>query len=48
MVEEGKVIGKVYENPVLNTTLYDVEFPNGMVRSYAALLMLLQKTFTIW
>jgi len=36
MDEEGKVIGNVNENPILNTTLYDVEFPNGMVRSYAA------------
>jgi hypothetical protein len=34
--EEGKVIGNVNEDPILNTTLYDVEFPNGMVRSYAA------------
>jgi hypothetical protein len=34
--EEGKVIGKVREHPIPNTTLYDLEFPNGMVRSYAA------------
>jgi hypothetical protein len=36
MDDEGKVISNVNENPILNTTLYDVEFPNGMVRSYAA------------
>jgi hypothetical protein len=33
MDDEGKVIGNVNKNPILNTTLYDVEFPNGMVRS---------------
>jgi hypothetical protein len=31
MDDEGKVIGNVNENPILNTTLYDVEFPNGML-----------------
>jgi hypothetical protein len=25
---KGKVIGNINENPILNTTLYDVEFPN--------------------
>jgi hypothetical protein len=36
MDDEGKVIGNVNKNPILTTTLYDVEFPNGMVRMYAA------------
>jgi hypothetical protein len=36
MDEKGKVIGNINEDPILNTTLYDVEFPDGMVRSYAA------------
>jgi hypothetical protein len=31
----GKVIGNANENPILNTTLYDVQFNDGMIKSYA-------------
>ena len=32
----GKVIGQHHKNPLLNTLVYDIEFPNGDVRKYAA------------
>ena len=34
--ENGKVIGTFHDNPLLNSTVYDVEFPNGTIREYAA------------
>ncbi len=34
--DNGKVIGKYDGNPLLNTLMYDVEFPDGEVREYAA------------
>jgi hypothetical protein len=36
MDADGKVIGNANENPILNTTLYDVQFNDGMIKSYAA------------
>jgi hypothetical protein len=36
MDDDGKVIGNPNENPILNTTLYDVQFSDGMIKSYAA------------
>ena len=33
---DGKVTGTHEDNPILNTVLYDVEFPDGQVREYAA------------
>lgn len=32
----GDSVGLFNENPLLNTIIYDVEFPDGMVRQYAA------------
>ena len=34
--ENGKVMGKRSENPMLNTLMYDVEFSDGTIRPYAA------------
>ena len=34
--EHGEHVGQFHENPLLNTIIYDVEFPDGMVRQYAA------------
>jgi hypothetical protein len=36
MDADGKVISNENENPILNTTLYDVQFNDGMIKSYAA------------
>lgn len=33
---DGNVVGTFNENPILNTIVYDVEFPDGAVRQYAA------------
>ena len=33
---DGKVTDTYNDNPILNTVLYDVEFPDGQVREYAA------------
>ena len=33
---DGKVTGTYDDNPILNTVLYDVEFPDGQDREYAA------------
>ena len=30
------MIGQHHKNPLLNTLMYDIEFPNGDVRKYAA------------
>ena len=32
----GQVSGQHRTNPLLNTLMYDIEFPNGDVRKYAA------------
>ena len=32
----GDVVGEYHENPLLNSILYDVEFPDGAVKQYAA------------
>ena len=34
--EKGRVIGNYNENPVLNTLVYNVEFPDGEIKKYAA------------
>ena len=36
MNENGEVVGTYNENPILNTRVYDVEFPDGDVREYSA------------
>ena len=33
---EGRVVGEFNDNPILNSLVYDVEFPDGMVKQYAA------------
>jgi hypothetical protein len=33
---DGTVAGNYDENPILNTMIYDVEFPNGDIKEYAA------------
>ena len=33
---EGQTIGKFNHNPVLNTKLYEVMFPDGLVHQYMA------------
>ena len=37
--ENGQVIGTHNENPLLNTLVYDVKFPYGDVKKYAANLI---------
>ena len=32
----GNIIGKYDNNPMLNTMLYDVKFPDGTIRKYGA------------
>ncbi len=34
--EDGHFVGKSHSNPLLDTTLYDVEFEDGLVETYAA------------
>ena len=36
MGPDGKVTGTYYDNPILNTVLYNIEFQDGQVREYAA------------
>ena len=36
MDKMGKVVGEPHENPLLNTLIYDVEFPDGNIKKYAA------------
>ena len=36
---EGKVIGNYNELPLLNTMLYDVQFPDGSIKPYSASLI---------
>jgi hypothetical protein len=36
MNDDGHVIGNPNENPILNTTLYEVQFSDGMIKTYAA------------
>ena len=33
---DGLVIGEFSDNPILNSLVYDVEFPDGVVKQYAA------------
>jgi hypothetical protein len=33
---DGKVVGTYDENPILNSIIYEVEFPDGQVREYSA------------
>ena len=32
---DGKLIGSFNENPILNTLVYEVEFPDGAMKSYS-------------
>ena len=34
--KQEKVIGNPNDNPLLNTLMYDVEFPDGNIKKYAA------------
>ena len=34
--QDGQVIGQHHKNSLLNTLMYDIEFPNGDVRKFAA------------
>ena len=34
--DSGQTIGSFHNNPLLNTIIYDVEFPDGSIREYAA------------
>ena len=34
--ENGKIMGKHSDNPILNTLMYDAEIPDGTIRPYAA------------
>ena len=34
--EDGKLVGTYYDNPMLNTLMYDVNFPDGATKPYAA------------
>ena len=34
--DEGKLVGIRHENPILNTAVYDVRFPDGAVKQYAS------------
>ena len=34
--ENGQIIGTYHENPMLNTVVYDVEFPDGEIKEYGA------------
>ena len=36
MDKQGKVIGSPYENSILNTKIYDVEFLDGNIKKYLA------------
>ena len=33
--EDGKLVGTYYDNPIINTLMYDVEFPDGATKPYA-------------
>ena len=33
--KQGRIIGKYDNCPALNTLVYDVEFPDGMIKQYA-------------
>ena len=32
----GETVGKYDDNPILNSIIYDVEFPEGQIKEYAA------------
>eukprot|EP00957_Ditylum_brightwellii_P030127 2280338-Ditylum_brightwellii.AAC.1 len=34
--QDGKVVGSYHKNPVLNSIIYDIEFPGGSVKEYGA------------
>ena len=34
--KQGKGIGNTDDNPILNTLIYDVEFPEGNIKKYSA------------
>ena len=37
--DDGRLVGTYNENPVLNTLVYEVEFPDGQIQQYAANLI---------
>ena len=39
MGPDGKTTGEYDDNPILNSVLYDVEFPDGQVKEYSANLI---------
>ena len=34
--EEGRHVGQYNDNPILNTAIYDVDFPHGTTKEYGA------------
>jgi hypothetical protein len=36
MNDNGKTIGTYCDNPIMNSIVYEVEFPDGELREYAA------------
>ena len=34
--KDGKVTGKQHNNPILDTRLYDMQFPDGSIKKVAA------------
>ena len=36
LYEDGKLVGTYYDNPMLNTLMYEAEFPDGATKPYAA------------
>ena len=34
--DDGKVVGSYDDNPILNSIIYDIEFPDGQVKEYSA------------
>ena len=37
--DNGKVMGSYNDNPIMNSIVYDIEFPDGQVKEYAANLL---------
>ena len=36
LYKDGKLVGTYSDNPMLNTLMYDVEFPDGATKPYAS------------
>ena len=39
MDKQGKVVGNPDENSILNTLIYDAEFPDGNIKKYSAIFI---------